>query len=367
MSAGDKIPNTDIKPGGCSCSPVQKNGCDCGITSSVPFITPVSSILSGKDTRDHLLARLGQNRSGHRVNPGLYSIGLPGASSPVIVTANYTLSFDAVRSALDGHDAYILVLDTKGINVWCAAGKGTFGTAELINRLKISGLSSVVHHRRLILPQLGAPGVSAHDVHKATGFHVEYGPVRAIELPTFLKNQEATREMRTVTFDIRERIVLIPVELRSVLLPTIIATMALWLMGGWLPASALLASVLAGTVLFPVLLPVIPTVDFSIKGLILGIIVAFPFAFYAFLTTNARTPVWVSVTSALAILLTMSAITAFLALNFTGATPFTSRTGVRKEIFSYIPVMTGAGLIGFSFALITGLTYFMGVWSYGVI
>ena len=122
------------------------------------FIMPVSSTLTARDRRGHILARLGQNREGYRVAPGLYSLGSPGPDSPVIVTANYTLSFDAVRSSLPGWDTYILVLDTKGINVWCAAGKGTFGTEELINRIRKTGLSSVVTHHRIILPQLGAPG-----------------------------------------------------------------------------------------------------------------------------------------------------------------------------------------------------------------
>ena len=183
--------------------------------------------------------------------PGLYSVGSPGPGSPVIVTANYTLSFDAVRSSLGDLDTYILVLDTKGINVWCAAGKGTFGTDELVNRIHKTGLSSVVNHHRLILPQLGAPGVAAHEVHKATGFHVEYGPVRASDLPEFLKERVATPEMRKVKFDLRDRIVLIPVELRSAALYAIIAAIALWFAGGWLPAMGFLAAVLAGTVVFP--------------------------------------------------------------------------------------------------------------------
>jgi hypothetical protein len=39
--------------------------------------------------------------------------------------------------------------DTKGINVWCAAWKGTFGTEELIRRIETSGLAAVVSHRTL--------------------------------------------------------------------------------------------------------------------------------------------------------------------------------------------------------------------------
>jgi CO dehydrogenase/acetyl-CoA synthase gamma subunit (corrinoid Fe-S protein) len=70
------------------------------------------------------------------------------------------------------------VLDTQGINVWCAAGKGTFGTDELVHRIEATQLHDVVRHRVLILPQLGAPGVAAHDVKKRSGFTIEYGPVR---------------------------------------------------------------------------------------------------------------------------------------------------------------------------------------------
>ena len=51
---------------------------------------------------------------------------------------------------------------------------------------------------------------------------------------------------------------------------------------------------------------------------------------------------------ALEFLLAMPAATAFLGLNFTGSTTFTSRTGVRRELFAYIPAMAwmfGAGVL----------------------
>jgi CO dehydrogenase/acetyl-CoA synthase gamma subunit (corrinoid Fe-S protein) len=146
-------------------------------------ITPTTSQLNSKNTWDHIQARWGFRRGHHRVTPGLYALGKPAANAPVFVTANYTLSFDALRSALTEMNAYILVLDTQGINVWCAAGKGTFGTAELIKRIEACRLNEVVTTRILILPQLGAPGVAAHEVKRHTGFRVEYGPIRAEDLP----------------------------------------------------------------------------------------------------------------------------------------------------------------------------------------
>ena len=171
--------------------------------------------LGSKERRDHIKARLGFDRMGHRVRPGLYAIGSPDRGSRVLVTANYSLSFDAVRSCMQGRNAYLLVLDTKGINVWCAAGKGTFGTAEVLKAVEATGLKDVVDHRVLILPQLSAPGVTAKEVKDGCGFKVEFGPVRSEDLPAYLDGGACTEAMRTVRFNLRDRLVLAPVELRN--------------------------------------------------------------------------------------------------------------------------------------------------------
>ena len=100
----------------------------------------------------------------------------------MLVTANYKLSFDSLRFALGGIDAWLLVTDTRGINVWCAAGKGTFSASEVCEVVRRSRLAEVVSHRRLILPQLAAPGVTAREVTRGCGFSVRFGPVRATDL-----------------------------------------------------------------------------------------------------------------------------------------------------------------------------------------
>ena len=309
-------------------------------------VRSTTSAITWANRWDHFLTRWAIDRGGHRVAPGLYALGNPTADSPVFVSANYSLSFDALRAALAGTAGYILVLDTKGVNVWCAAGKGTFGTDELVQRIEAAGLKNVVRHRTLILPQLGAPGVAAHDVTKRTHFKIEYGPVRAADLPAYLKTHQATAEMRRVHFTLPDRLVLVPVELVAVLLPTLIAAVALYFVGGLVTSSAVIAAVLAGTVLFPILLPWLPTHEFSTKGLILGGLVALPFALMMFVS-NPNTELWLRAVGALTFLLSLPPITAFIALNFTGSTTFTSKTGVRREIFAYIPVMAwmfGAGI-----------------------
>src|SRR5512136_1287131 len=221
----------------CSCSsPVQS--CNCTVPPSPPEPPRVTdSTITFADRLDHFLARWGVNRMGHIVRPGLYRLGNPTPESPVFASANYTLSFDALRSALAGIDAWILVLDTKGINVWCAAGKGTFGTEELVRRIGCSGLPGIVRHRKIIIPQLGAPGISWPEVMRRSKFLVEYGPIRAKDLPEYLKTHKATPAMRRVEFPLKDRLVLTPVEFVHTALAMVVVAVLLWYLAG--PVAAL--------------------------------------------------------------------------------------------------------------------------------
>ncbi|MEN6488984.1 MAG: mercury methylation corrinoid protein HgcA, partial [Smithella sp.] len=225
-------------------------------------------------SRDHwgtIKARWGVDRMNYMVDPGLYALGNPDNNSPVLVTANYKMSFDYLRRELTGRNLWILVLDTKGINVWCAAGHGTFGTEELIRRIAASGLKNIVSHRKLIVPQLGAPGVAAHEVKRFSGFKVHYGPIRAKDLPAYLDSGwEATPAMRIMTFPWKERAVLIPIEGVYAVKPFLIIAPVLFILSGiggpaafWsntlnyglFAVFALLAAIISGAVLNPLLLP----------------------------------------------------------------------------------------------------------------
>ncbi|WFN33921.1 carbon monoxide dehydrogenase [Methanogenium sp. S4BF] len=354
-------PQNQEKSSCCSCTDRgNASDCCCSIPAGTKAaIGTATSSVTLQNRLDHVRARLGVNRMGHRVEPGLYCLGAPDADSPVFASANYTLSFDALRSAVAGVDCYILVLDTNGINVWCAAGKGTFGTDELVRRIESTGLPGIVRHRKIILPQLGAPGVSWPEVMRRTHFKVVYGPVRAADLPEYLRNGTATPAMRKVQFPLRDRLVLTPVEFVHVALPALAAAVILYFLAGSAASLAAVAAVVAGTVLFPALLPFIPTHDFSTKGLILGGVVAVPFA--AFFATVPPLPFWANAAAAGAALLIIPAVTAYLALNFTGCTTFASRSGVKKEIFRYVPVMAcmaGAGII---LGIILGISRLFGV------
>jgi acetyl-CoA decarbonylase/synthase complex subunit gamma len=258
-----------------------------------------------------------------------------------VVTANYKMSYDNVRRALTGRNVWLLVLETFGINVWCAAGKGTFGADELVRRIYETGLARVVSHRRLILPILGAAGVAAHEVTGRTGFSVSYGTIRATDLPEYLDNgMLTTPAMRELTFSLYERLVLIPVEIvnarKSLIILGGLTFLAATLMGGssagLAALFAFLGAVLTGLAIAPILLPWIPGRSFSGKGALAGI--TWCVIFYFLAGGSSWSP---AVT--LAAFLALPAISAFYSLNFTGCTNFTSRSGVKKEMRIGIPFM----------------------------
>jgi len=321
-------------------------------------VPQVSSSLVWSDRWGTIKARSGINRTHYAVDPGLYALRSPDAESPVLVTANYKLSLDSLRSALPGRDAWILVLDTKGINVWCAAGKGTFGTAELASRIQSSGVGQIVSHRRIILPQLAAPGVAAHVIKKLSGFTVHYGPIRASDLSEYLdRGLEATPAMRLKTFSFAERAVLIPIELVQALRSALIVALAVLLLSGLggpgaytdnmatygiFFTVALLSGVFAGAVLTPLLLPYIPGRAFALKGLILGLIAAALLLFFR----NPDMTRWADRLEALAWLSLVPAVAAYLAMNFTGASTYTSLSGVKKEMRWALPLEITAGAAG---------------------
>ena len=292
-------------------------------------------------------ARWGIGRLNYIVPPGLYAIGNPVAADPVVVTANYKMSYDIVRSQFAGRNLWLLVLETYGINVWCAAGKGTFGTEELVRRVKAARLAEVVSHRQLLLPMLGAVGVAAHKVAQRTGFTVRYAAIRAANLPAFLDGGMATTSaMREMTFTLRERAVLVPVEVVTALKPAAIIMLCLILLGALLgspgagieAAVAYLGAMLAGTVVAPILLPWLPGSSFSIKGAIIGVA-------WSGLSLLLLGGTWNMLATGAAFL-ALPAVSAFHALNFTGCTPYTSRTGVKREMRVALPAMGTAVLAG---------------------
>ena len=307
--------------------------------------------------------RWGIGRYNYIVPPGLYGLGDPDSDSDVLVTANYRMTFDLLRNSLKGLDLWILVLDTKGINVWCAAGKGTFGTDELVRQVESTKLTAVVNHRRLIVPQLGAPGVAAHEVRSRTGFKVMYGPVELRDLPAYLDNdRQATSAMRRKDFPLAERAAIVPMELVPASKWILYITLSIALISGFLGrgtfltdalhygSQALLALILgtfAGAVAAPLLLPWLPGRAFALKGAFTGAAAALMLPILIF-TTGFELSAWTLITISLS---------SYFTMNFTGSSTYTSLSGVKKEMREAVPFQItagSAGLILWLIALFTG-------------
>lgn len=346
-------------------------------------IKQVSTRLNYSDILGAIKVRWLIGRNNYRVDPGLYAVGIPDETSDIFVTANYKLSFDHLRKNLDGINAWILVLDTKGVNVWCAAGKGTFATTELVNRINLTALDKIVKHRRIIVPQLGATGVSAYQVKTLTappsldntqvpnqklidlksaganlridrGFNVIFGPVRAADIKAFIANgYKSTAEMRKVTFNIADRIKLTSVDFVYAGSKLLAAFILIFLLSGLnrqginfnqaiykgLPAILYITlAYFTGILVTPILLPYIPVRMFAFKGLISGLALSFILYIFNILGSN--------IIENISWFLLISAISSFMAMNFTGASTFTSLSGVKKEMKTFVPIQISSATVG---------------------
>lgn len=320
----------------------------------------VSTQLTAKDWIGTAKVRSGFNRDTYRIVPGLYGIGSPATDSPVLITGNYKLTFDALRRQLTGLNVWLLVIDTKGINVWCAAGKGTFSTDNVIRSMSESRVSRLVSHRTVILPQLAAPGVSAAKVSGTTGFKAVFGPIRASDIPAFLEaGLQAMPAMREVTFNLKERLVLTVIELdhawKIILItaglslaaasPLLTSSLQAFFGAAGFAWAAYFLGILIGTVLVPCALPLLPFRSFILKGyaaalpvillLVPGVLPVIPAA-------GMTAPLGLA-----GLWLCAATVSAWQAFNFTGSTVYTGHSGVRREIALGVRPMAAIFALGF--------------------
>jgi hypothetical protein len=312
--------------------------------------------LTLRDKLGTIGVRTGFSRNNYRITPGLYCIGEPSTTSPVLVTANYKLSFDALRQELVGVNAWLLVIDTRGINVWCAAGKGTFSAEEIAYQVHKANLDQIVTHREVLLPQLSANGVAAHELKKLCGFRGRFGPILAANLPKFLQAGEADEDMRTVTFTLRERAILIPLEICMLWKQLSVLALIIFILSGISPdffsptlafnrgillVFATLTAMFAGAVATPLLLPWLPFRQFWLKGAIMGSLASLLLLFIG----------WQSLgdIEKIAICLWTVSGSAYLAMNFTGSTPFTSLSGVAREMRNGLIFQIGSVILALIF------------------
>lgn len=327
------------------------------IETSVGKIKVISNELTSKDKLEHFGVMWGYKRNNYMIKPGIYALGNPKPTSPVLVSCNYKLTFDLLRRDLNGLDCWILILETNGVNVWCASGKGTFGTEELIGRIKSTKLEAIVSHKALILPQLGASGVSIPKLKTESGFRGIFGPIRSEDINEFINNKyKATEGMRQVKFDLKDRAKLTPLNivqnykyyfytLAMLLIVNILCSITSVMemdifKDSLIQSIAALFGVIVATVVFPLVLPLIPFKAFSLKGMVLSLLYILMFFVtkdYFHLQSNIYF---------IGYSLVLSALITNISLNFTGSTTYTSFSGVVKETLWALPLCILTVVIG---------------------
>ena len=112
---------------------------------------------------------------------------------------------------LKGLDAWVLCVDSNGINVWCAARGNDFGNMQLLEAIEATGIKNITKKKTLLLPQLSAGGVAIPQLPKNSEefpFRVKYGPVWSKYIPQFLNEKPAQKpkQMKLAKFTLFHRI-----------------------------------------------------------------------------------------------------------------------------------------------------------------
>ena len=139
--------------------------------------------------------------------PDTVLIGNPDKSSPVLVTCNFDYTVRHLKDYLGKEqlDCFLLVVNTKGTNVWCAAAEGIFTTDTVLSHLKVYNVGELVNHHQLILPQLSVAGVKRKEL-KEHGWEGIYGPVYFADLKEFLNNGlTKNKDMQALEYGYWER------------------------------------------------------------------------------------------------------------------------------------------------------------------
>jgi acetyl-CoA decarbonylase/synthase complex subunit gamma len=111
---------------------------------------------------------------------------------------------------------------------------------------------------------------------------------------------------------------------------------------GLFAVQALLWAILAGTVLTPILLPFLPGRAFSLKGFFLGIVAVI----FLGMIRAGHFGTTAEILETLAWLFMVPAVAAYLAMDFTGCSTYTSLSGVKKEMRFALPMEIAASFVG---------------------
>ena len=127
-----------------------------------------------------------------QVTPGLYEISSPNASSPLLVTTNFSLTYFSVAGEVEGsgRPAWLLVTDSEGMSVLTAWAAGKFDAERIAKAVKSSGVTDKIDHQKIVIPGFVA-SISGELEEELAGWEILVGPREAIGIPSFLRQMAA--------------------------------------------------------------------------------------------------------------------------------------------------------------------------------
>ncbi len=262
------------------------------------------------------------------VRPGFYFMGQRNENAPLLVTGNNFLTVFLLVRRIANRSIRLLIIDTNGINVWCAAVGDRFSAAEIIDKAMHFGLLKKGQKIEMILPKLCLSGVRLSDLHMA-GIKPIIGPLYAREVPEYLDRGEfEDRVDDRILFGFQSR--------GFTALPTAFQFFYYFL-GGYVVTLGILSSAIIGVAavlgfFYPLLFPFLPGKQFAVKGISLGFIASiFPVGFFSVGGFNLQLLLFWN--------LFIFATSIYIALNYTGNSPVSNYSRVREETIRFLPVV----------------------------
>lgn len=259
------------------------------------------------------------------IKPGLYHIGELDENAPLFVTANCYLTVFLLARRLRNKKIRLLIIDTKGINVWCSAGKGQFSANEIIEKAAKWGLLAGKGRIKMVLPKFSLSGVNLDELRK-NGIVPIIGPLYAKDVPAFLEKEKLRNQTDDVVqFGLKSR--------AFTALPTAIQFFYYFLgayvisMGYVIPGMIWIATGLA--FIYPLLFPWLPGKLFAVKGLFLALLVSILNFLIHYGSVKEQLPLTIFI----------FATSVFIALSYTGNSAVSNYTSVRKETARFLPVV----------------------------
>ena len=277
------------------------------------------------------------------IEPGIYRSGNPTKNSPIIVTSNYDFTYIKVMRNLRHIDAWVLCVDSNGINVWCAARGNDFGNEQILEAVEATGIQIYTEENTLILPQLSAGGVSIPQLPKKSEnfpFKIKFGPVWSKYLPQYLEEKPLKKpdHMKLAKFSLSHRmrawVTHTTFLLRKIFLLPIIGFFFIFLLSLlWINKLAWVGELIAWIIISNGLISILfPLSNFTRSFIKKGM-------FFGFLTVVVLGGIsWILHGSLIFILLNVILffwIAFFSTMSFSGYTMATSPTEIQEEYSSF--------------------------------